>query len=481
MPRLTPYEPPLSEADVLRGYRNVAHETAASNAMETLTTGVFMVGFALQLGASSTVIGLFAAIPFLGHLFQLPSIWLVHHFRHRKLTVMLSCVLARSFLLAIACVPFLPSSLALWVMGAALCFRYSIGAISACAWNSWMRDLVPTEMLGRFMGRAMLWLTAAAVLMGLSGGYFLDWWQTHPSGPVTHAYVILYVVGFGFGMLSVFLQTRIPEPRMTDGDTPHLHARDVLVAPLRNINFRRWVAFLTSCNFALNLTVPFLPVVMLTTLGFSNATVIGVIVLGQCAFIAGLRVWGLYADRFSHKTVLGICLPLVLACLLCWAFAAGGHHAYTLPLIAGLMVVMGIGNAGVTLANGALALKLAPARSATAFLAANSVLGMLANGIAPLVGGLMADTLKATSFSIDLRWGSDTLHAFSLTHWDFLFLLAFAVGLYALHRLAYIEETGAHDRRAALRALVSDTARILRGVTSIPLNPVRRRVRRGEE
>ena len=53
----------LSEEDVQYGLRAVIKDGLASQAMVTLTGGVFLVAFALKLGASNTIIGLLAAIP----------------------------------------------------------------------------------------------------------------------------------------------------------------------------------------------------------------------------------------------------------------------------------------------------------------------------------------------------------------------------------------------------------------------------------
>lgn len=53
----------LSEKEVQRGLRNVIGDGLATQVMTTLTTSVFLVAFALALGASDLVIGMLAAIP----------------------------------------------------------------------------------------------------------------------------------------------------------------------------------------------------------------------------------------------------------------------------------------------------------------------------------------------------------------------------------------------------------------------------------
>jgi len=76
MPGMSPNDH-LSEAEREQGLRMVIRDGLATQAMVTLTGGVFLVAFALLLGASNTVIGLLAAIPALAELIQIPSVSLV--------------------------------------------------------------------------------------------------------------------------------------------------------------------------------------------------------------------------------------------------------------------------------------------------------------------------------------------------------------------------------------------------------------------
>ena len=59
--------------------------------MGTLTTGVFLVGFAVALGASNFAIGVLAAVPFCVQLLQMPAVVLVERWRARRAI----CVWAR--------------------------------------------------------------------------------------------------------------------------------------------------------------------------------------------------------------------------------------------------------------------------------------------------------------------------------------------------------------------------------------------------
>lgn len=49
-----------------------------------------------------------------------------------------------------------------------------MAAIAGCAWNSWMRDLVPEGEYGRFFGRRAAATTALATALALLSGLLID-------------------------------------------------------------------------------------------------------------------------------------------------------------------------------------------------------------------------------------------------------------------------------------------------------------------
>ena len=64
-----------------RTFRLVLYDALASEAMSTLTAGVFLTGFLVELGASNLAIGVLAAVPFVVQFLQLPAVVLVERLR----------------------------------------------------------------------------------------------------------------------------------------------------------------------------------------------------------------------------------------------------------------------------------------------------------------------------------------------------------------------------------------------------------------
>lgn len=88
-------ESDISEARLESGLRYLISDGICSQTMGVLTGGAFLVAFALQLGASNFVVGMFAAIMPLCQLLQIPSILLVEKFRNRKALVVIPVLVSR--------------------------------------------------------------------------------------------------------------------------------------------------------------------------------------------------------------------------------------------------------------------------------------------------------------------------------------------------------------------------------------------------
>ncbi len=479
----------LSAAELDDGLAWLVRNGVGGQMMETLSVGAFVTAYALELGATNLAIGLLAAIPHITQLLQLAGVPLADRLRNRRLLSIVAAGLSRPMFLVIAAAAFVPDSdLALLIVAIAFAVRFSFTALMSCGWNSWMRDLVPEGSMGRYFSRRLTAMTLIGIVLGLASGAFIDLWTEYAQWPARHAYAILFVGAFIGGSYSVFCMTRVPEPRMArpTGDLDLLRR---LGTPFRDPNYRQLMLFLGSWNFAVNLAAPFFTVHMLKTLNIDLMTIMVLTTLSQLANVAVLRWWGTIADRLSNKSVLAVCAPLFIGCIFAWTFTTFPEpHALTMPLLVVIHVLTGIATAGVTLASGNIALKLAPRGDATTFLANNSLVNSVAAGIAPIVGGLFADFFMRRELSLTLRWhepGLDvTFDTLSIAQWDFFFLLATLIGIFSIYRLSRIVEVGEVSERIVLNEMLLGVKRSVRNLSTIaglisatefPLGAARRR------
>jgi MFS family permease len=453
-----------------RAQAALVQDASWASLIGVLSGGVVLVGFALALGAGPLTIGLLGAIPALGQLAQLPAILLVERLRRRRFLAVWLGIAERLVVLAMAALPFVPDrGQALMLLVVAQALIASTAAMSACAWNSWMHDLLPRQGLGAFFARRLSWSTLVSLLGGLAAGALVDHW---PGSQPLQAYAAAFGGAALAGFVSSWFLSRVPEPPMaqTSEAAPRLTA--MLARPLRDPGFRKLIVFLSSWSFATNLAAPFITVYLLEQLDLGLGLVVGLWACSQLANALTVGLWGRLSDRMSNKAVLMTAAPAVLACLVALPFAGllTGSTPLLLALLAAVHVVMGVATGGTALASGNIALRLAPRGEGTAYMAAIGMANAAAASVAPLLGGLLADWFAVRELSVIITWqapGSDVmLTPVHLRHWEFFFVLAAALGLFALHALGAVREGEGSGRRVLVQDLVLEAVRGLRSLSS---------------
>ena len=76
----------------------------------TFTEGIFLVGFALLLGAPNTVIGVLAAIPSIAQLLQIPAVYLITKVGSRRRLNFITQLGNRLAILAMVLIPLIGTS-----------------------------------------------------------------------------------------------------------------------------------------------------------------------------------------------------------------------------------------------------------------------------------------------------------------------------------------------------------------------------------
>lgn len=461
----------IAPQELDRGIRNLLVDAAAGTAIGALNSGVVLLALAIHIGASTFAIGILAAIPLLTQVLQAPTVKLVERFRRRRLIAVGAIFTARLALPVYAIVPFIADrGTATLVLTLAAALHYGLNAVGACSWNSWMRDLIPGERLGQFFGRRSLFATSVAAAATVLAAIALE--SAHGSAAAgDRVFGMLYALGFLCGIVSSAALARVPEPQMAESG-PSEPLRRLLIQPLRDKNFRSTLRYLASWQFAVNLSTPFFTVYFVRELGFSMGFVLVLTVVSQLANLMVVRGWGQLSDRFANKSVLAVATPLFILCIAAMAFAGEfASPAVRSAYLVGLHIVMGAAGAGVGLASGNIVMKLSPAGAATSYMATNALVGAIAAGVAPIIGGWLADFFAKRRLELNLQWSSPSgvaeLVGIAFTHWEFFFLLSALIGLYTLHRLASVQEAGAVDRREVMQHIWSSARRTLRNVSSV--------------
>ena len=446
--------------------------------MFALASGGFLASFALALGANNLQIGILAALPYITQVIQLPAILAVEKFRRRKALGIPAAYVTNLLWIPAGMVPFVmatPGSVAILALMAVIGFRGIFAATWNTAWVSWMSDLVPKSAVGSYYGKRWVYVMSTIVAVSIAASFFVDWWTANaPFGQPIYAYSFLLIGGvLTLGFSGPTFAAGAKEPLMPPAPDSGKSVSSTLIEPLKDRNFSHLVRFLFVWSFASNLAIPFFAVYMLSKLGYSLPVVIGLTVLSQITSVIFMRVWGPLADRVGSKPVLSMSASLYLLVIAAWPFTTlPDPYWFTLPLITVIHVFAGIAAAGVLLTVGTLALKVAPEGKETPFLSVASIATNVGIGVGPIVGGLMADFFSVRGLEVALRWtapaGGFEFPVISLAGYDFLFAIAFVLGLASLNLLIALQEEGEVPRGIALAELSAGGSSLSRMVSSVP-------------
>ena len=174
------------------------------------------------------------------------------------------------------------------------------GAVGGVTFLSWMGDLVPDQIRGRYFSRRNTVSTITTCLGGLLAGYYLDLHNNFTG------FAIVFFVSALFGIADILCFIWVDEPPMAPSE--HVPFLSLATYPFREVNFRRYMIFWAAWSFAINISGPFFNVYMLERLQMGYLQIsLYTQLLGSLATVLFVRVWGRLADAHGSKPVMAVC------------------------------------------------------------------------------------------------------------------------------------------------------------------------------
>ncbi len=392
--------------------------------------------------------GVLSALPFIGALTQPAASYFIERHGHRKFLFLVTGVVHRLLWVAVALIPWLCPN-AWWWPGLMLLttLSYLCGHLAGPAWVSWMADLVPVQIRGRYFSRRNQVGQMSGVCVTLLVGYALDAGQAaNALWLMRTCSIILALAGISG---AVDYLTHTPVPDATEAK-PHAGVKFLALMrePLRDRNFRRFLGFNAALTFSIAYVSQFVWLYLFDVMGVSNMRAnLMWMVMQLGVWAVSYPLWGRIIDKAGRK-------PVLVVALLMFAFS-GAAWVFVTPenWVAGYIAVILATAAwpGVDLANFNLLLAMSTShggrRQGSAYVAVNNFVVGLAGVASGAVGGAIAQVLR--------DWHA-TIFGWPLTYHGVLFLLTLLMRLVAVGWAVRLEDTRAHGPRAALRYLATD-------------------------
>ena len=467
--------------------------------------------FAEALGATPFTFGLLAAAPFAASLLSMPAAVWSDYTGRRKAIFLVSLYLHRLLWWPIAVLPPAllyykvidgPTALGLFVGLVAL--MHCCGAVGGPAWMSWMADVIPRRVRGRYFARRRQFGILSALPAALLVGFLLDR-LVGKGGEATvagaggaggasvgypvdfHVLVVcggVFVVSALFGATDIALFHFVPheDKPQGKGESFGVTMRRLggsLWQPMKDRRFLAFAAFVGMLTFSTAPVGQFITLMLVQKLRVDNLAIQTMLLVApMAASLAVSGLWGRAVDRFGKKAVLGLASAGIVPVALGWALVA--MHSGVGQVGWGWVVVAYVASAaggmfwaGVEIANFNYVLDLAGTKAGGAggagggYVAVNSVLV----NVAGVAGGLTFGKLAGATqdLSVDAGGGFGVVDGFAV-----LFLASMVLRLLAvLVFLPMVQEDPAFRHHKARHALRYITSNLYNNVHGAILQPVR--------
>ena len=275
------------------------------------------------------------------------------------------------------------------------CIYHLLQYLAMIALYSWLADLVPLRIRGRFFGLRQRWMVAGEAAAMLCAALFV-WGRRalNPTEPRWVAYVILAALGIGLFLAALVPLARMP--RVDENQTVRRPATlDCILAPFFDRRFLRLVAFGCWFSFFNGLTQ--------SAQNIYPANVLHVSLFVMLALKTGMRLgqlgisptMGRLADRMGNRPVMIVSLLLVATGPLFFLPATPERWWW---LIGAWVVWVAYAGLNVCLPN--LMLKLSPSRSNAPYIAAYFAVTGLCYAASTILGGALLDWLRGATITL---------------------------------------------------------------------------------
>jgi len=355
--------------------------------------GAPRVKYLTELEATPFDFGLIASLGAFVLAFQLVGSVIGTRVVRRKPLWIVLAVIHRLLFLGVLLAPLVsgqPRLRIVWILVLLFCHD-SLAQVSVPIWFSWMADLVPRESMSRHWATRQRFITGATIFVMVLIAVGFDYFETRDR--VILGFTVLGCLGVGLGVADILMFLRVPEP-------PHERIegvpwRKVLLQPVLDRDFRRFLVFMGYWHFAVFLAAPFFGLYILDDLGYSVRTVQLLGTAGALGVVVSSHFWGLMCDVYGYRPVLQI-LSVAKVFTPAAYLLAPRDQSVGIVYFAAVWFIDGAINSGMMLAFQGPLLKSTPRRNRTMYIAAANffAIGVMAS-IAPALSGYLIKTINA--------------------------------------------------------------------------------------
>ncbi len=377
----------LSDSEISQSLKFSLRDSAFS-AMSYSLTSLFLIAFAVSMGADHLFVGLLSSIPMLfWSITQIPASKLIERKGLRKKVTLVSITASRMVWFLVFLLPFMNVSDRLFLLLVFATLSSLLSAVSNPGWYSWLGDLVPARIRGvHFSSRMKVYTIFSVMALIISIIVFEIFPRSGSNG-----FQILFLMGALSGLASSYYMSRMKEPeyRKEEGKVNHRMISEEFLSRKR---LGKLLMIFFVWNFGVMLSAPFYVVRLLEYMG-ADYTWVSIQAIVSCvSMIAFQSFWGRYSDHFGNKIIISFCALGAAFYPLIWIFAEVPVHIIPIEIIGG------ISWGGFNLAYFNYLIEISPRGKRPSYTAAFYAIMGISGAFAPIAGALISDIFATSGF-----------------------------------------------------------------------------------
>jgi MFS family permease len=373
-----------------------AHQFSLYNQLNfQITLGTPMILYAKSLGASSTTIGIVAALAPLLTVLQLPTAYFIPKIGYKRF-VLLGWFSRSLTVFSLALLPLVvafDNTTKTSLMLMALFIFNVLRGISTGAWLPWLTSLIPEERRGHFLRRDQTYVQLGGLLaMALST---IVLWSSGKSW----RFALLFFLSACAATLSLYFIRRVPDVEV--GDQIKTSGQPVpWAAMLKHPPFKKLLVFTVVYNWVIGGLAAFIVGFLQNVGGLSDGMILACNMFAFIGAALSIPLVGTLMNRTGTKPVLRIALVCYFWAVICWLLISSNLLTTTPLMVVLIYLILGVAGGLFGIANTRIAMDTMPLMGRNHFFALFTVFTSISLGLAPICWGIFLDSVGHAQFQL---------------------------------------------------------------------------------
>lgn len=382
-------------------YKRYLTAATLDNTANKIMSSTFVVGYAIYLGLSDRIVGLYVASKSIMCLIQILSASIYSKIGQSKKVTLGIYSLYRLFGAFPILIPFISQDITirtiLFIIS--ILFYEIFGQIGYTPLVNWRMSILKEEDRARFYATKNLIQNTLVMAVSLGAGVLLDYYAK--SGNEFKGFAILFSVIVVINFIDIYLRATTYKPEIKENK---VNIKETIKEPLKDKQFRKILIFTALYTLSLNIGIQYLSLFQLKYLGISYtfASILNVTLALVNAFFG--VIW---AKTYNQKGWKKLIIPMLVTYIAMFILL-GNTTTDTTFLLIFAFILYGIGESAYGLFDHNVIFESAQEKYKTVYLSVNKTICGIVSILVPVItSNIMVD--ENNTGNIKLIFGISTI------------------------------------------------------------------------